>query len=118
MNLKIQSIDRTGVIHVAAEGEMVGAGIPDDGGQLLGQLVGDNWNSNRVVLNLENATFMDSTAIGWLLTTVKKFKEGGGSFALHSVPSNIRQLFDMLKINAVLPIAKDGQQALEKVNGV
>ncbi|MCC6679298.1 MAG: STAS domain-containing protein [Phycisphaeraceae bacterium] len=118
MNLKIQSIDRTGVIHVAAEGDMVGAGLPDDGGQLLSQLVGENWSGNRVVLNLENATFIDSTAIGWLLNTVKQFKESGGGFALHSVPSNIRQLFDMLKINTVLPIAKDGQQALEKVNGV
>lgn len=117
MNLKLQSIEKNGIIKVAAEGELTGSALDADGANPLGGIIGENWNENRIVLNFENATYMDSTAIGWLLSTVKEFKAGGGNLVVYAVPQSIQQLFDMLKINAILPIVQDEKQALKKVNG-
>lgn len=117
MNLKLQSIEKNGIIRVTAEGELTGSTLPVDGSNPLSQVLGDAWSGNRIVLSMEHATYMDSTAIGWLLSTVKEFKNNGGTLVVHSVPSCIQQLFDMLKINAILPIARDEQQALAQAHG-
>lgn len=117
MNLTLISIEKDGVIRVAAEGELTGSDIPNDGKNPMAKVVGEHWSANKVALSFDKATYLDSAAIGWLLNTVKEFQNAGGRLVLHSVPPRIQQLFDMLKINAVLPVVEDEKTALEQLNG-
>jgi hypothetical protein len=60
---------------------------------------------------------MDSGVVGWLLQCLKRFTEQGGHMALHSVPPLIDELFQFLRLSAVLPIAADEAAARKLVRG-
>jgi len=105
MKLTLLSIDNQGLIHVNAEGSITGHDFPADGRDPFETLLGANWKSNRVVLSAAGVTYIDSSAIGWLIGACRSFKDGGGLLVVHSVQPNVRQILDVLKVGKVVPLA-------------
>jgi anti-anti-sigma factor len=112
MKLALVSIEKDGTIRLAAEGEITSNDFYDAGGKNpFEAAVGASWASNRVMLNLENVTFLDSSAIGWLIESQRKVKASGGKLILHSAPPRVRDVFDLLKMHDVLNVKKDESAA-------
>jgi anti-anti-sigma factor len=107
MKLSLVSIDKDGVIRVAADGSITAGDFPTDGKNPLETLLGLTWSTTRVLLDLSNISYIDSSAIGWLIGTVRSFREGGGKFVLHGVQPNVKQIFEVLRVGRVVPIAED-----------
>lgn len=113
MNLILVEAAPDGVAHLAIEGALTAVDLVGDGRDPLADLVGEDWPTRKILLDLSNANYLDSSAIGWLLTCARQLRDGGGQLALHSIPPTIRQIFDVLRISSVLPIADGEAEAVE-----
>jgi anti-anti-sigma factor len=107
MKLSLIAIERDGYVRVATDGPMSAGDFIPERKHPFEMLLGDNWPTHRVLLNLDQTTFVDSSAIGWLIGCQKEFKNAGGSLVVHSVRPAVRQMLDLLKIGRIVPLADD-----------
>ena len=119
MLLTLVSIEKQGCVRVAAEGRITAQDLMGgecDGNPLLG-LLGPNWANHKIVLDFAQVAWVDSAAIGWLMTCNKACRNAKGTLVLHSVQPGVRQVFDMLQICKVLPVVEDEAAALASFPG-
>jgi hypothetical protein len=60
--------------------------------------------------------FMDSSAIGWFMTSRREFERGGGLIVLHSIQPRVRQVLDLLRVGRALPLVDNEASALTVVS--
>ena len=71
----------------------------------------------RVVVDLSEATFIDSTTLGVLVGGVKRLRPTGGSLALVCTDQNIQKIFEITGLDRVFPIHASREDALRDVEG-
>jgi anti-anti-sigma factor len=111
MKLSLVSIEKDGIIRVAVDGNITMADFGAGEKNPMETLLGANWATNRVLLNLEKCNYIDSSAIGWLIQCNKQFKDGGGNFVCYGLQPSVRQILDVLKIGRVVPLVADEAEA-------
>lgn len=80
-------------------------------------ILGPNWPSFRVILDIGEIAYIDSSAIGWLISSQKTFREKGGAFAVYHVQPSVKQVLDLLKVGKVVPLCSNELAARQTVNG-
>ena len=115
MNLNLLGIEKNGLVKVATEGNITGSAVPAGGANPLAKVLGPDWNSMSVLLNMEQTGYIDSSAIGWIIGTSKQLKAGGGALAVYGVQPAVRQVLDLLKVGKVVPIVDDEAAARQVV---
>jgi anti-sigma B factor antagonist len=70
---------------------------------------------SRVVVDLSQATFIDSTTLGVLVGGVKRLRPTGGSLALVCTDENITKIFEITGLDRVFPIHVSREDALAEV---
>lgn len=75
------------------------------------ELYGADVYKSRVLMSLEKATYADSMGIQWLLAANQRFEQNGGRLVLHSANPSTRKLLQIMRMNLVLSIAKDADEA-------
>src|SRR2546421_7257793 len=103
MKLTLVSIEKDGIVRVAADGNITAADFDASGKNPLETLLGITWFTNKVLLDMSKTDYIDSSAIGWLIGCHKSFKDGGGTLVVHHVQPSVRQILDVLKIGKVVP---------------
>lgn len=68
--------------------------------------------AKRVVLDLSQVSFMDSTGLGSMLSCLRSVKAKGGEMKLCSLTPEVRQLFEMVLMDRVFEIYPDEPSAL------
>lgn len=66
----------------------------------------------RIVVDLSNATFIDSTTLGVLVGGVKRLRPAGGSLSLVCTDPNISKIFEITGLDRVFPIYATRDEAL------
>jgi len=66
----------------------------------------------RVVVDLSNATFIDSTTLGVLVGGVKRLRPSGGTLAIVCSNQNISKIFEITGLDRVFPIHDSRDDAL------
>jgi anti-anti-sigma factor len=94
-----------GACNVACSGELTMLDV--EGADPLEALIGPDVFGRPVFLDLGRTTYMDTAAVGWLIGLHKKFKQAGGRLILHSIPPLVDQMFQLLKLPAILHVASD-----------
>jgi anti-anti-sigma factor len=117
LNISLVSIEKEGLVRLASSGSITAASFDPNGRNPLERILGPNWASMRVMIDFSRTSYIDSSAIGWLIATNKAFREANGRLALHDVPPNVRQLLDMLQVGRVITIAPGANEAREYVLG-
>jgi anti-anti-sigma factor len=117
VNLSLVAIEKEGLVKLAASGSITAENFDPTGKNPLERMLGENWSTFRVILDIRQTTYIDSSAIGWLIGSHKAFKSGGGAMVLHDVPVNIRQMLELLHVDKVIPIAANAQAARSTVTG-
>lgn len=84
----------------------------------MGEMPGVSGYDRKVILSLAEVTLFDSTALGWLLKCNKRFREGGGSLVIHSIPPVVLDMMKIMGLPQVLRLAEDEQAALAMIEGV
>jgi anti-sigma B factor antagonist len=69
----------------------------------------------QLVVDLSQATFIDSTTLGVLVGGVKRLRPAGGSLALVCTDQNITKIFEITGLDRVFPIHGSRDEALQAV---
>jgi len=67
----------------------------------------------RLVLDVQNVNWMDSSGVGSLLELFSRLRSVGGRIALVSAGQNIESLFRLTHLDRVFPICRDVVSAIE-----
>lgn len=117
MKLQLVSIERDGLVKIATQGNITSADIDAAGPNPLEKILGKNWSQMRVLLDLNDTQYIDSSAIGWLIGSGKHLREGGGTLVVYGVQPAVRQVLDLLKVGRVVPLVEDEHGAKQVAAG-
>ncbi len=81
----------------------------------IDQVIADG--ASRLVVDLTEATFIDSAGIGVLVATVRRLEAAGGSLELVCSQPNLLRVFEIVGLDRVLSIHSSRDVALEAVTG-
>ena len=84
----------------------------------LDMLLGPNWFASTILLNLSEATMIDTAAVSWFIQCHKACQEAGGCLVLHSIPPMVEQLLHLLRMQKVLHLAVNEKEARVLAQGV
>ncbi len=65
-----------------------------------------------IVIDLSDAGFIDSTAIGVLVGALKRLREAGGALAVICTNDNVRGIFEIVGLENVIPLYGSRAEAL------
>ncbi len=74
---------------------------------------GDTWRSRTVVLSLAEVRFLDSAGISALLLLGRELSGNGGKLVLCGPPPRIRQMFELVGMDRLIPVVDDLKHAGE-----
>jgi anti-sigma B factor antagonist len=83
--------------------------------QKLLEVIGQG--GNKVVVDLSNTTFIDSTTLGVLVGGVKRLRPNGGQLTLVCDDRNITKIFEITGLDKVFPIYASRAEAMDKLDG-
>ena len=107
MDLELSLLaDEPDAVRVGCAGEICLPGF-QPGDNPLARFLGPGVWSRTVLLDLEKATFLDTSGVGWLIDCHQRFQEAGGTLVLYSVPPRVRYVLQLLQLEHVLPTAAD-----------
>ena len=111
MKLTLVSIDKH-LVRVVIEGEITMRDFSAEGPDPFYALLGASWATHKVILDFSKVGFVDSSAIGWLMTCRREFDRNGGLFLVHSIQARVRQVLDLLRVGKSLALLADEPAAL------
>ena len=112
MNLTLDFVENSEpqLIGLSAEGA-ISQHTHLDGVDPFQSAVGDHAYELRVIFNLTNVNFIDSSGIGWLINSHKQFQQAGGRLVLHSAPEHVQRTFRLLCLGNAIETASDEAEA-------
>jgi anti-sigma B factor antagonist len=72
----------------------------------------------RVVVDLSGVSFLDSTALGVLIGTVKRLRSRGGALALVNTDPTIAKTFEITGLDQIFTILDTRDDAIRALNAV
>jgi len=90
-----------------------------EGNIMLREIVRDlaDKGSNRIVLNLNEVHYIDSSGLGELVKTHTTVRNKGGELKLASLSKRVHDLLEMTRLAAVFDIQKDETSAIQSFGG-
>ncbi len=64
-----------------------------------------------VVLNMENVSFIDSAALGWLVLAQRRFQRIGGKLGIIASMGFVRDILELTEIDEWIPIFQNDNEA-------
>lgn len=117
MKIQLISIGQDGIVRLAIDGKVTAADFVGSGGtNPIESLLGPNWITFRILIDMSKVAFIDSSAIGWLINSQKQLKEHSGALALFGVQLAVRQVLEMLRIGRVVPFVDTEASAREAID--
>lgn len=113
MDLAIVSDERD-LAHVKLRGKVTQRQVTASKDSLVDLLGGDAYR-RKVLLDLSETIFLDSSGVTWLLISHKRFRQQGGQFVLCAVPPLVMKVLTMLRLQMVFDIAETLEDARQKM---
>ena len=79
------------------------------------KLLGPSGYQSHVLLDLSEAKNIFSGGVSWLLVLHKRFVQNGGQLIVHSIPRVIMDVLRVMRLDLVLTISEDAEQATQLV---
>ncbi len=70
----------------------------------------------KLVLNLEQVQFMDSSGLTVIISTLKALSERGGQLVVAGVGNNLTSLFQLTRLDKVFQVYANAGQAVRALN--
>lgn len=102
----------SGVTVVDLEGDVDVSGAPELRDLIAGLIAGP---TARILLDLSDVAFIDSSGVGILVTAHRKATESGAQFGLASPSGTVARVFELTRTNRLLqifPTVEEGVAAL------
>ena len=105
MRIQLVTCDQ-GVVLLACEGQLTQSGM-ELGRDPLEEVLPNRDFGQKVLLNLEKSTYIDSSGISWLIVCHKHCVQARGKMVLFNVPPLVMQVLQMLRLTLILNVASD-----------
>ncbi|MDC7221175.1 MAG: STAS domain-containing protein [Spirochaetales bacterium] len=69
-------------------------------------------NRDKVILDLGNVHFMDSTGLGIIVSALRTMNEKKGALAICSITPAVKVLFDMVRMSQIASLYASREEAL------
>jgi anti-sigma B factor antagonist len=70
----------------------------------------------RIVVDLTDTTFLDSTALGVLIGAVKRLRSRDGALAIVNIDENIAKTFEITGLDQIFTIVPTREEAVDAVD--
>jgi anti-sigma B factor antagonist len=110
--LVVQPCPTQGVDIVVLRGRL-DAAVSMDLRDELGRLIADG--RTRLALDLAGVTFVDSTGLSVLITTLKTATAAGGDLAMFDLAAAVRAIIELTRLDRVFRICDSRETALEQL---
>ncbi len=110
--IELDDVSGVSVVKFADEKISDPARIETLGGELM-DLVGDDSEREKLLLNLENVRFLSSAAINKLIVLEKRVRAQGGKLRLSNLRPEVRDLFSYTKLDSLFSILDEQKEAIE-----
>src|SRR5690242_18437352 len=103
---------KSGSVIASIRGEIDLHNSPDLRTVLLDLLA--KHDPKRLVLNLSQVPYMDSSAIAVLVEALQKIRKSGGRIFLTDLQPRVKGLLEIARLDSIFVVAKDEKDALTK----
>jgi anti-sigma B factor antagonist len=110
VNFQIHDAEIDGETHVIELGGEIDLYTAPEFKERMVELI--DGGKKHIVVDLSEATFIDSTTLGVLVGGVKRLRPTGGALALVCTDQNITKIFEITGLDRVFPIHATRDQAL------
>jgi len=111
MDLKIEKRQVNGVTIVSCQGRIM---FGDEANALRDFLKEALAETPRMVLNLAQVPYMDSSAIAVLVEALQKIRKIGGRIFLTDLQPRVKGLLEIARLDSIFVVAKDEADALSR----
>ena len=115
MQLEMHS-DNGPILHVGVQGR-INLALLAEQSEALADLLPDRSYNRTVLLDMTGVELIDSAGMSWLVVQHKRFCDGGGNMAIHSVPFTVLETMKVMRLDQVLNVAEDEPRARQLVEG-
>lgn len=70
---------------------------------------------NKLILDLSDVHYMDSSALGVMISLYKSCKLNGGTLVLIKMDRSLKRLFELTQLNSIIPIYENLDEYLKNV---
>jgi anti-sigma B factor antagonist len=109
MDLQLETRQEGDVAVIAAAGEVDVFTAPGLDSEITAQLADGR---TRLVVDLSEVSFLDSTGLGVLVKGLKGAREAGGTLHLVVTSERIRKIFDITGLDAAMPLFDTAEDAV------
>jgi len=71
----------------------------------------------KVIINLENCTYIDSSGLGTLVSALKTTKEHGGTVWLSGLSAQVKMVVELTRLHHVFDIFDTVEEAISELDG-
>jgi anti-sigma B factor antagonist len=103
-----------GVVAVAVSGEIDLFTAPELKAAIADAVDG---GSTRIVVDLTQTTFLDSTALGVLIGAVKRLRSSEGALSIVNTDATIAKTFEITGLDQIFTICPTRDEAVEALDG-
>ena len=107
-NVRVLGTSLLATVH----GEIDLHNSPDLRGQLLRML--DRTKPNKLILNLKDVAYMDSSAIAVLVETLQRIRKTGGKVCLTDLQPRVKGLLEIARLETIFVVCATEEDALKK----
>ena len=115
MDVCVESHDGD-VVRLTAKGRIV-ADYPTEQAKAVHELLERQGYRAKTLIGLQEAEFIGSSGVSWLLTLHNRLVQAGGKLVIHSVPVLVMEVLQVLRLDRVFSIAEDEGAALVMAQG-
>ncbi|MBP6731688.1 MAG: STAS domain-containing protein [Chitinophagales bacterium] len=101
---------KDGVLVISVEGNLLGEHSNAPVMEMIQNAIAGG--NKKVLFNLAEMKFINSTGLGMLLTAVSKTRNAGGEVALCSLPEQMTKLLHMTKLGSAFIVKANEEEAL------
>jgi len=113
VNLEIntEKVDQNVFVHIKGEVDLYSS--PEVRGKIF-DLV--KKKVPVILINLEKVKYMDSSGVATLIEGLQQCNKYNGRFALFGLQDNVREVFELTRLDKIFEIHRDRESALKKLN--
>lgn len=105
---------KNGVLVISLEGNLLGENTNGPVMDLLKTNL--DAGNKKVLINLSDMKFINSTGLGMLMTALSKTRNAGGELALCALPEQMKKLLQITKLESLFPVQADEAAAITFLN--
>jgi len=106
--------DQIGGTILTLKGQFIGGDETDELRSKLKEVSEEE--KNKLVINLDKVSYLNSTALGVLISAHANFSKRDGKIVLCNVSKSIENIFVITKLSLVFPIAETVNNAIKLVS--